>query len=258
VDEDAARIQGSESGVTDYFNDFPARYAMNRPDLDDLALSYGTDKSSAGHGYTKWYRQHLEHMRDEPLTLLELGVGGHEDPAKGGASLRMWRQYLPNARGIVGLDLEKKDFFIDGVVIYQGSQADPEIIEHVGLAEGPFDVIVDDASHVSSLTIKSFKLLYPHLNPGGLYVVEDLHSSYQSFYYTPAEASGNPDNTRVNTAMGFFKRMADEVNFDPAGPGMLPCTKRWNLFPPEYWMGFHLESVSFYKDCVFIVKHPDA
>jgi hypothetical protein len=230
--------------------------------LDDLAVRYGTDKASGQHGYTPLYERYLGHRRYAPLSLLELGVGGDEHPLEGGASLRMWRDWLPNA-SIVGIDIQNKSFRIDGVNIHIGSQADPVFIDRLAngyTPEGwavpasrpyaPFDVIVDDASHRSSKTIASFRLLYPHLAPGGLYVVEDLHASYHAEYYGPEEANPNPDSAALTTqtAMQFLKRLADEVQYDSTG------RYRWQAYPPDYWLGYDLEFVHFYRDICFIKK----
>lgn len=227
------------------------RSSSTSESLDELAQKYGTDKSSLGHGYTKQYVKYLEHLRDEPLTVLELGWGGHEDPDSGGASAQMWRDYFKNGT-IVCIDLEEK-VITDAhseIDFRQGSQSDPEFIQSLANEFGQFDLIVDDASHLSSLTIKSWELLYPHLRSGGLYVVEDTHMSYHDFYYGDTEA--NPDPAKAasgnQTAMQYFKRMADEVNFRGE------TENDFDLFPRKYWMGYSLEFVHFYFDILFVEK----
>lgn len=210
---------------------------MTRPTLDAIALAHHTDKASSHHGYTATYEPLLAHLRDEPITLLELGVGGHEDPALGGASLRMWRDYFSKAT-IVGLDVEAKAFTIPGVTIVQGSQADPDTIASLAAQFGPFDVVLDDASHLSSLTIRSWELLYPHLKAGAIYVVEDTHAAYHAHYYGGAEACEDPDGTTSTgapTMMQYLRRLADEVNHRCDGV----------LFPSRYAKGYPLASVTF-------------
>lgn len=214
--------------------------------LDDLGAKYGTDKGLR-HDYLKIYETYLNSIHFDPITLLELGV-------LDGASLRMWREWMPQAT-IVGLD-QKPPISIDGCVVLQGQQDDPAAIAKVA-EHSPFDVIIDDASHLSSKTISSFELLWPHLAPGGLYVVEDLHSSYWQAIYGDKEANRDPDNYLAATAMNYLKRLADEVNFDPTQdlPDKGP---RWAIYPRRYWRGYHLESVQFTYGCAWITKHPDA
>lgn len=210
--------------------------------LDELALKYGTDKSSASHNYTAVYEPLLEPLRDKPISVLELGWGGHEDPAAGGNSARMWAEYFH--RGIVSvIELERKTpaNLPANLYLYEGSQADPDTIARVAGDAGPFDVIIDDASHLSSLTIASFALLWRHLTPGGLYIVEDTHGAYHDFYYGNDEANRNPDLPAAGgkqTMMQFLKRLADEVNHRGRGD--------WDLFPSRYSHGYDIDSLTFH------------
>jgi len=170
----------------------PGSCAGSAATLDELALHYGTDKSSAGHGYTAFYEQYLGPLRDGPITLLELGVWE-------GASLRLWRDYLSHAR-IIGVDKYDRDIHIDGVEIVIAEQDDRSIARL-----GSFDVIVDDASHLSSKTIRSFHHLFPRLRPGGLYVIEDLQTSYDTEHYEEGQ----------QTAMQFCQELVHYVNGVP-------------------------------------------
>lgn len=215
------------------------------PRLSELAKLYGTDKGPAEHNYTPLYDDKFWLHRYDALTLLELGIYR-------GASLRMWRDYFPNA-SIIGLDRNKS---INGnlddidVVTVQGDQADPNLIDSVGSCYGQFHIIIDDASHISSKTIKSFELLWPHLAPGGIYVIEDLQTSYDPANYGALEASSIPNVPPMQpdgngfrygeSAMGFCKDLADEVNH--------------GLYPNEHWQGYDIASVAFWLNICFITK----
>lgn len=214
--------------------------------LDALALKHGTDKASNSHNYTPLYERYLTTIRNSTPSgvLLELGWGGHEDPDLGGNSARMWRDWLPEWKTL-SIDNEAKNITDKGLWFRQGSQADPEFIASVVTEFGEFDVVIDDASHVSSLSITSFGLLWPHLKPGGIYVVEDTHSSYHDWYYGKAEADENP-NTYKPTMMQFLKSLADEANFHGDGD--------WDLFPEKYALGVDVEAVHFHFNIAFIEK----
>jgi demethylmacrocin O-methyltransferase len=145
------------------------------PSLDSLALRYGADKSSKVHGYTRAYERHFAPFRQSPVVLLEIGIGG-------GASLRTWRDYFPRGK-VFGLDVaDCKPLEAHGVWTFQGSQADEDVLERLLFRTGPLDVVIDDGSHRWSDQIASFRKLYPHVTPGGYYVVEDLHTSYWDQY----------------------------------------------------------------------------
>jgi hypothetical protein len=40
--------------------------------------------------------------------------------------------------------------------------------------------VVDDGSHINELTLKSFDILWPKVRSGGLYIIEDLETSYMN------------------------------------------------------------------------------
>ena len=48
---------------------------------------------------------------------------------------------------------------------------------------GGIDIVIDDGSHVASHQRTSFEFLYPLLNVGGVYLVEDLHTAYWRGYF---------------------------------------------------------------------------
>lgn len=212
--------------------------------LDELALLHGTDKSSASHNYTPLYERYLPHHSKG--SLLELGWGGHENPVVGGASARMWADYYPSWRVTVIDNEHKLNNNTAGVMLAIGDQADKGFTDQVATLTGPYDVIIDDASHLSSLTIASFKNLWPHLKPGGIYVVEDTHSSYHDFYYGARNANANPDSA-TKTAMHFLKRLADEANFHDT-------EWDWDLFPRQHWLGYEVEAVHFHFNIAFVEK----
>ena len=216
-----------------------------KPSLHQLGLNAGTDKAFH-HAYTRRYEPLMAPIRNDPVTLLELGIGGDDNPTAGGQSLKMWADYFTNGH-IIGLDLHPKTITLpDNVTIYTGSQDDPNVLADIHTAHGDFDVIIDDASHISSLTIKSFNILWPWLKPGGLYIVEDTHGAYHDWFYGRTEANPNPDATlKQPTMMQFLRRLADETNFDPSQD------TEETLYPKRYWKGFNVDSVTFsYNLCI--------
>jgi len=143
---------------------------MNTPRarLDDIGILRGTDKSSLNHGYLRHYERILGHLRDQPVTLLEIGVFR-------GGSLRMWEDYMTAAQ-IVGVDIvpEAIQYAGDRREIEIGSQADHNFLDELGRRRRPH-VIIDDGSHMADHVILTFRTLFPHLRPDGIYIIEDLH-----------------------------------------------------------------------------------
>jgi Flp pilus assembly protein TadD len=146
--------------------------------LSRLAILQGTDKFGY-HDYTPNYHQMLKHLRDEPIRLLELGVGGFGDEDRGGESLAVWRDYFPNAKIVVGIDIQKKTLDLGPrVTILQGSQVDEAFLMGLVRDHGPFDVIIDDGSHRNEHVVESFRILWPTLVDGGIYIAEDVQTSF--------------------------------------------------------------------------------
>ena len=145
--------------------------------LSKLAVLHGTDKFGF-HDYTPNYHKLFKSLRNEKLSLLEIGVGGYQDADRGGQSLATWRDYFENAE-ITGIDIQFKSLDLGGrVEILQGSQVDPDFLIQVEGKRGPFDIIIDDGSHRNEHVVETFNLLWPQLKPGGIYVVEDVQTAF--------------------------------------------------------------------------------
>jgi cephalosporin hydroxylase len=149
-------------------------------ELDRLAEQYyGGDGNRKHPIYLAEYDRILAPMRFHPIRVLELGV-------RHGASMQVWRDYLPYAT-IVGVDIaEEPPLFPHESRFHfvQGSQDEPKVLdEAMRLAGGTFDVIIDDASHLGYLTVRSFAYLFTHaLKSGGQYIIEDICTSFLPAY----------------------------------------------------------------------------
>lgn len=182
--------------------------ALVAHDLTRLARLYDTDKWG-NHSYTPHYARHFGPMRRRRLNVLEIGVGGYDDPYVGGSSLRMWKSYFPRAR-IFSLDLyDKSPQEEPRIRIFQGSQADPDVLRRMADAIGPIDIVIDDGSHINAHVLTTFHALFPHVREGGFYVVEDTQTSYW------AELGGASVRPALpETSMGFFQRLVDGLNYE--------------------------------------------
>jgi tetratricopeptide (TPR) repeat protein len=140
--------------------------------LDVFGVLEGTDKSSLGHGYLQYYEEFLRPIRHERFVLVEIGIFG-------GASLRCWKSYFPNAQ-IIGIDIDAncKRHEEERIRIEIGSQDDPEFIDKVVQKERPL-VVIDDGSHRAHHMIATFERIFPALLPGGYYIFEDAYMHYQ-------------------------------------------------------------------------------
>ncbi len=175
--------------------------------LIELAVRHGTDKWGA-HRYAQHYDRYFARLRDQPIRLLEIGVGGAEQPGLGAESLRMWRDYFASGM-IFGIDLWDKSPHDEArIKTFRGSQDDPAFLARVVREAGPFDIVIDDGSHINRHVLKSFRLLFPHVKEGGVYAIEDTQTSY----WPPFGGSSRTLASR-RTTLGFAKGLVDALNF---------------------------------------------
>jgi hypothetical protein len=154
----------------DYEPPFHLDYA--RASLTEIADHFKTDKGSIKHNYTAVYERYFTPLRNQAgLRLMEIGVAC-------GSSLKMWSKYFRDAR-VLGVDIRP-----DCAAL---CRAYPNIAITIANAtqktiEGPFDIIIDDGSHVSADIVDTFRLNWGSLKAGGLFVVEDLKCTHNPQY----------------------------------------------------------------------------
>jgi hypothetical protein len=149
-----------------------SKYVESDKTLNTIFFEHGSDKGSSGHYYGSFYESKLRQKRDYTLRLLEIGLSNNGNSKA--PSLDAWQEYFPYAE-IIGFDIQ--DFKHLKHSTEQGDQGNASDLEKLVNKYERFDVIIDDGSHEPSDQIQSFKSLYPILNPGGFYVIEDLIES---------------------------------------------------------------------------------
>ncbi|MFN4762861.1 class I SAM-dependent methyltransferase [Gillisia sp. Q332] len=210
----------------------------NRNNLNKLAEIYSCDKWGK-HFYTPHYTTHFKRFQKKNINLLEIGIGGYDDPNIGGASLRMWKKYFRKGN-IYGIDIHDKSLLEEKrIKTFQGSQTDSTFLYKIAEHIGKIDVIIDDGSHINDDIIKTFNHLFPFLNKGGIYVVEDLQTSYWNWY-----GGNSEDLNDSKTGVNYFKNLIHGLNhkeFLKEG------------YEPNYF-DKHIISMHFYHNMVFIYK----
>ena len=136
--------------------------------------------------YVKYYADKFFEYQDRDIKFLELG-------AAWGADARVWAQIFPNwTMTFLDIAEEKEDrpadhprqpgkgrLMPEGVPVYIGDQKDEAILRKLVKERGPFDIILDDASHYMEETWASFEMLFDWgLKSPGLYMIEDMGTCY--------------------------------------------------------------------------------
>jgi hypothetical protein len=129
------------------------------------------------HHYFDIYHRHFEPFRGRAPVVLEIGV-------LGGGSLQMWHHYFGHGTRVVGIDVNPacEQFADESTTILIGDQGDRRFLAEVRGRVPHVDILIDDGGHTMQQQIATFEELYPHVQPHGIYVCEDVHTSFISAY----------------------------------------------------------------------------
>ena len=153
--------------------------------LFELVEKYGTDKTLSG--YTPTYNKLFTPIKDKVTSVLEIGLGtlnpsipssfagniGLFDYYKQGGSLRVWRDFFPNAN-VYGVDIAKDCMFSeDRIKTFLFDSSTKDYCDYY-LNNLEFDIIIDDGNHDPKYQVKTLRNLFPKLRENGIYVIEDI------------------------------------------------------------------------------------
>jgi hypothetical protein len=214
VDTFNLRLKGFKnynSGTLKYKNDF---FMKERPTARELELNLDFDSmnkleqffyGNRGKTIYKWlhyfeiYHRHFSRFVGKEVTILEIGV------FKGG-SLELWRDYFGSKCKIYGIDInpECKEHESEQIEVLVGSAEDREFLRKVKEEIPKIDILIDDGGHTMNQQIVAFEELYPSISPDGVYLCEDLLTSYWE------EFGGG--YKRENTFIEYSKKLIDYLN----------------------------------------------
>jgi hypothetical protein len=129
------------------------------------------------HHYFDIYHNHFQRYRNQPVKILEIGVFQ-------GGSLQMWKNYFGSNAIVYGVDIDQecKKFEEENIKIFIGDQADRSFLRALREQIGIVDILIDDGGHKMDQQIHTFEELYPAVHENGIYLIEDLHTSYWQEY----------------------------------------------------------------------------
>jgi len=167
--------------------------------LTTLANKYGSDKGTTQgscHGFSNIYDEYLSTQKNKIFNVLEIVINN-------GSSLKMWYNYFPNAI-IHGLDIDNKSQYnndrIKCTILDQSNEE--QLKQFSETVKIQYDFIIDDGSHHMRDQQITFGYLFKLLKPGGIYVIEDLHTSLcdngTNVYGRPVEIYNDCSNTTYN------------------------------------------------------------
>ena len=197
--------------------------------LIEIGKKYPSSKNISG--FIQLYEKYFTPLRDSKINILEIGVDN-------GDSLRIWREFFSKAN-ICGIDIDKKNFRINNTNILQGDQSDLNFLKSLVSEYKKFDIIIDDGSHQAKHIIASFNYLFNYLSDNGLYVIEDLQTSY-----IPRYGGSRINLKKKKSSMNFIKSLTDSINYEKNNRPFFKKNKFDGL----------IKSINVYQNIVFIYK----
>lgn len=183
--------------------------------IDTLFWLFGSDKEQkGGHHYGSMYRFFLQRLRYRWIKILEIGIGGYDREA-GGQSLLAWKAFFPFAI-IVACDIAPKlELATWRIRVYALDQSAATDLDHLVAEQGPFDVVIDDGSHLSAHQVLTFTKLFDAVADNGIYIVEDVQTSFWDGKVNKMTWDGrhisDPEFSR--TCMGYFLELSKHINY---------------------------------------------
>lgn len=149
--------------------------------------------------YFDIYHRHFHEYRNQKVTILEFGVFH-------GGSLQMWKNYFGDQAQIIGVDINPicKQFEEDQISIEIGDQEDRNFLKQIAEKHGPFDIVIDDGGHQMNQQINTFEEIYPHVQEHGIFLVEDMLTSYRPTF--------NAGYKKPNTFIEYSKNFIDSLH----------------------------------------------
>ena len=194
---------------------------------DENPLRAFFDGRTQGRGIFKWehyfdvYHRHFERFRGTEVHILEIGIYA-------GGSLEMWQAYFGPHCHVYGVDIEEEclRYSSGSITVFVGDQEDRDFWRRFRGEVPKLDIVVDDGGHRPHQQATSLEELLPHLQPGGVYLVEDLHRTWNRFAYylggLIAALNGyrgftdhvSPERQKVSEAFG-FQALIDSIHVYP-------------------------------------------
>ena len=145
-------------------------------------LSEWFDAHHVGRGILKWrhyfslYHCHFQRFIGREVHMVEIGIYS-------GGSLDMWKAYFGPRLRLYGVDIAPacQCYEDERTKVFIGDQADRTFWKSFRTQVPRVDIVLDDGGHQHQQQIVTLEELLPHLQPGGVYACEDIHSVDNAF-----------------------------------------------------------------------------
>ena len=183
------------------------------------------------------YERHFSKYRGKDINMMEIGVGS-------GGAVKMWREYFRNNNSKANVNIyaidknpKCKQFEQDNIKIFIGSQDDRDFLKEVKSQIPKLDILIDDGGHRMNQQIITFEEMYEHVKDDGIYLCEDVYTSYWPNF------GGGYKNP--NSYIEYTKNLIDSLNAYWA-------TEEDDLYPNAFTDSSY--SIHYYDGIVIIEK----
>ncbi len=149
--------------------------------------------------YIDTYERYFEQFRNKEVTIMEIGLSQ-------GGSIDMWKEYFGPKLKYYGVDInpDNRSFEEENVTIFIGSQSDRSFLKDLTNRIPKLDILIDDGGHTMEQQIVTFEVMFDMVKPGGVYLCEDVHTSYWKLYHGKHKGSG--------TFIEYSKNFIDQIH----------------------------------------------
>lgn len=187
--------------------------------FNELCNFYKTDKGSDspnGNNYANFYENWFSKNKSSVTNICEIGV-------EGGKSLSVYYDYFSNVE-IYGLDIEDKSVYnndrIKTFILDQSNESSLDsFVSYCNQLNIKFDFILDDGSHDVEHQQLTFGKLFQLVKDGGIYIIEDLGSSYFTlgttlYDYTQTQSKINNNTIKFLNQRPFSSIWISDLNLE--------------------------------------------
>jgi hypothetical protein len=195
-------------------------------------------KNNVGSKIDKWahyfdiYERHFSRYRGNAVNVMEIGVSE-------GGSLLMWKYYFGDKAKIYGIDIDPECANIpkvENIQIIIGSQSDRKFLRKLKSELPKMDILIDDGGHMMDQQRITFEEMFQHVSNNGIYLCEDLHTSYDENF--------GGGHKKVGTFIEYTKNLIDRLNAHSSQTDELPIT----------YHTLNIDSIHYYDSVIVIEK----
>lgn len=224
----------------------------NISDFKHEMIKYGIKSDKIfEHNYHIIYSLYLHRFKESKNSIVEIGI-------LNGDSGDMWLKLLPNMY-FYGVDILHEPIKTDRYEIIKADQSKKEDLLRIKeTINKKVDIIIDDGSHIPEHQILTFNVLFPKLEKGGVYIIEDIETSY----WTKGNIYNYETNYGIDNKMNLiniFQKVNHNINYNIWKHNEKTSEKYKEFRKTEIDTEIldNIESVTFARNCIIITKKED-